>query len=151
MLLSLRSFFGVQVHENFSRIVSFDSSSVLDSHYFNHTATDVHDPSWMPKAAMIMLDALADLECTGPIFDKNLRMMAGNLNYFELSQKERRWDIREPSDSLQVMPIGTLIGFGWKGAFAAAGVTIVQKVPRPLDETQHFTTSLVGALAASTA
>jgi hypothetical protein len=26
------------------------------------------------------------------------------------------------------MPIATLIGFGWKGAFADAGVTIVQKV-----------------------
>ena len=25
------------------------------------------------------------------------------------------------------MPIATLIGFGWKGAFADAGVTIVQK------------------------
>ena len=26
---------------------------------------------------MILLDKLADLECTGPVFDQNLRMLAG--------------------------------------------------------------------------
>ena len=27
------------------------------------------------------------------------------------------------------MPISTLIGFGWKGAFADAGTSLVQKAP----------------------
>ncbi|CAK9065371.1 unnamed protein product, partial [Durusdinium trenchii] len=57
--------------------------------------------TWAGFATMICLDALADLDCTGPVFDRNLRLM--------------------------VMPTATLIGFGWKGAFAAAGVTMVQK------------------------
>lgn len=26
---------------------------------------------------MVLLDKLADLECTGPVFDQNLRMLAG--------------------------------------------------------------------------
>lgn len=67
--------------------------------------------TWGGFAAMVLLDKLADLECTGPVFDQNLRML--------------------------VMPIATLIGFGWKGAFADAGVTIVQKVtlfPAPLEQ-----------------
>lgn len=67
--------------------------------------------TWAGFATMICLDALADLDCTGPVFDRNLRLM--------------------------VMPTATLIGFGWKGAFAAAGVTMVQKVhvfPPPLEQ-----------------
>ena len=58
--------------------------------------------TWGGFALMIFLDKLADLECTGPVFDQNLRLL--------------------------VMPIGTLIGYGWKGAFQAAGLTIVQQI-----------------------
>lgn len=40
--------------------------------------------TWGGFAMMILLDKLADLDCTGPVFDQNLRLL--------------------------VMPIGTLIG-----------------------------------------
>ena len=35
-----------------------------------------------------------------------------------------------PSRSWQVAPISVFIGFGWKGAFAAAGTTLVQDAAR---------------------
>ena len=67
--------------------------------------------TWGGFAVMVFLDKLADLDCTGPVFDQNLRNL--------------------------VMPISTLIGFGWKGAFADAGASLVQKVhwfPAPLEQ-----------------
>jgi len=62
-------------------------------------------------ALLLLLDFLADLECTGERFDQSLQQM--------------------------VVPISVLVGFGWKGAFAAAGTTLVQDVsvlPAPLEQ-----------------
>ncbi|CAE7914137.1 unnamed protein product, partial [Symbiodinium necroappetens] len=56
--------------------------------------------TWCAFIALLLLDYLADLECTGERFDRALRQM--------------------------VAPISVFIGFGWKGAFAAAGTTLVQ-------------------------
>ncbi|CAE7899690.1 unnamed protein product [Symbiodinium microadriaticum] len=58
--------------------------------------------TWCAFIALLLLDYLADLECTGERFDRALRQM--------------------------VAPISVFIGFGWKGAFAAAGTTLVQDI-----------------------
>jgi len=58
--------------------------------------------TWCAFIALLLLDFLADLECTGERFDRALRQM--------------------------VAPISVFIGFGWKGAFAAAGTTLVQDI-----------------------
>ncbi|CAE7225856.1 unnamed protein product [Symbiodinium natans] len=58
--------------------------------------------TWVAFGCLLLLDFLADLECTGERFDRALRQM--------------------------VAPISVLIGFGWKGAFATAGNTLVADI-----------------------